>query len=42
MRFLVGLIVGLAFGAVLAAMLSGASGAALLATVRSRDSGKTG
>ena len=39
MRFLVGLAVGLAFGAVLTAMLTGASGEALLATVRARDSG---
>ena len=39
MRFLVGIVVGLALGTVLAAMLSGASGEALLATVRSRDSG---
>lgn len=39
MRFFVGLAVGLALGAVFAAMLSGASGEALLATMRSRDAG---
>jgi hypothetical protein len=39
MRFFVGLVVGLALGAVFAAMLSGASGEALLATMRSRDAG---